>query len=43
MLILDLDIFFGLFEVVVVKEWMGGGGEKKSVDKIFKFVDENVK
>ncbi|KAH0907890.1 hypothetical protein HID58_039717 [Brassica napus] len=42
-LISDSDTSFGLSEAVVVKERMGGGGEKKSVDKIFKLVDENVK
>ncbi|KAL0736557.1 hypothetical protein Bca4012_012767 [Brassica carinata] len=42
-LISDSDATFGLSEAVVVKERMGGDGEKKSVDKIFKLVDENVK
>ncbi|KAF3501090.1 hypothetical protein F2Q69_00045592 [Brassica cretica] len=42
-LVSDSDTAFGLSEAVVVKERMGGGGEKKSVDKIFKLVDENVK
>ncbi|KAF8115217.1 hypothetical protein N665_0029s0060 [Sinapis alba] len=41
-LISDSDTSFGLSEAVVVKERMGGG-EKKSVDKIFKLVDKNVK
>lgn len=44
MLISDSDVSFGLSEAVVVKERMGGGeGKKKSVDKIFELVDENVK
>lgn len=41
-LISDSDTSFGLSEAVVVKEQMGNG-DKKSVDKIFKLVDQNVK
>ncbi|EOA19963.1 hypothetical protein CARUB_v10000214mg [Capsella rubella] len=40
-LISDSDTSFGLSEAVVVKEQMGNG-DKKSVDKIFKLVDQNV-
>nr|AAM13210.1 helicase-like transcription factor-like protein [Arabidopsis thaliana]AAP68241.1 At5g05130 [Arabidopsis thaliana] len=41
-LISESDTSFGLSEAVVVKEQMGNG-DKRSVDKIFKLVDENVK
>lgn len=41
-LISESDTSFGLSEAVVVKEQMGKG-DKKSVDKIFKLVDGNVK
>ncbi|KAL1197066.1 putative SWI/SNF-related matrix-associated actin-dependent regulator [Cardamine amara subsp. amara] len=41
-LISDTDASFGLSEAVVVKEQMGNG-DKKSVDKIFKLVDKNVR
>ncbi|CAH2074061.1 unnamed protein product [Thlaspi arvense] len=41
-LISDSDASFGLSEAVVVKEQMGNG-DNKSVDKIFKLVDKNVR
>lgn len=41
-LISDSDTSFGLSEAVVVKEQMGNG-DNKSLDKIFKIVDKNVK
>ncbi|KFK26107.1 hypothetical protein AALP_AA8G203600 [Arabis alpina] len=42
-LISDSDSSFGLSESVVVKERLGGNGDNKSLDKIFKLVDKNVK
>ncbi|KAK9290755.1 hypothetical protein L1049_008931 [Liquidambar formosana] len=41
-LISNSDAAFGLSEAVVVKEKSGGGKEGRSLDEIFKLVDENV-